>query len=62
VEERIVRISEAEQMTGRSRSSLLRDVEAGRFPPLRKLGPKAVGWKISEILEWIDQLEVVGHE
>ncbi len=37
----------------RSRSTLWNWVKDGCFPKPRKLGPRATGWSVSEINEWI---------
>lgn len=50
---RIVRLPEVEQRTGRSRSSIYRDVAAGRLKPPVKIGPRAIGWSESAIEDWI---------
>lgn len=38
---------------GRSRSSILRDVPAGRFPAPIKLGENSVGWLRVEVEKWL---------
>jgi prophage regulatory protein len=30
------------------------EVRAGRFPPPVKLGHRAVGWRASDVLDWLD--------
>lgn len=52
-EERIVRVREAVAMTGLSRVTLWRMGRAGTFPPAVRLGERATGYRLSEILEWI---------
>ncbi|MEX2249159.1 MAG: AlpA family transcriptional regulator [Parvibaculum sp.] len=49
---KILRRREVESLTGKSRSSLYRDMSAGTFPRPIKLGEKSVGWIESEILAW----------
>jgi prophage regulatory protein len=39
--------------TGRSRSSIYADVQAGLFPAPIKIGPCAVGWLESEVEAWL---------
>lgn len=39
--------------TGRSRSSILRDIPEGRFPKPIKLGEHAVGWLRIEVEKWL---------
>ena len=40
-------------MTGLSRTSIWRQVDRGTFPKPVKLGPRAVGWRASDIEEWL---------
>jgi len=42
--------------TGRGRSSMYRDIAAGTFPKPVALGPRAVGWRESDITAWIESL------
>lgn len=52
--ERIVRRKETRQITGVSERSQ-RELEAtGEFPLPYKISPRAVGHKLSELLEWIE--------
>ncbi len=52
---KILRRREVEALTGRSRSSLYRDMEAGKFPKPIQLGEKSIGWLESEIVAWIEE-------
>lgn len=56
---RIIRIGEVEQLTGRSRTSIWRDEKAGTFPRRVRIGIKAVGWHLSSVLEWVQTREAV---
>jgi prophage regulatory protein len=51
---RILRLPEVQNRTGKSRSSVYEDVEAGTFPKPIPLGKRAVGWIEDEIDSWID--------
>ncbi|PAV27545.1 transcriptional regulator [Tamilnaduibacter salinus] len=51
--ERLLRRKEVESLTGRSRSSIYDDMQAGTFPKPIKIGPRAVAWPESVIREWI---------
>jgi prophage regulatory protein len=42
-----------ERAGGASDTSIWRWVRDGRFPPPRKIGPRAVGWLKSEIDDWV---------
>ena len=45
--------------TGRSRSSLWRDVKSGRFPAPLRIGKSRIGWRKDEIVEWLESLPLV---
>ncbi|HUI68484.1 MAG TPA: AlpA family phage regulatory protein [Nitrospirota bacterium] len=45
--------------TGRSATSLWRDVQAGTFPAPRKIGPGRIGWLASEVQNWLETLPLV---
>jgi prophage regulatory protein len=51
---RILRLPEVQSRTGKSRSSIYEDVEAGLFPRPVPLGQRAVGWLEDEVDTWID--------
>ncbi len=38
--------------TGLSKSTRWRLEKAGEFPPKVQLGPRAVGWRAEEIIQW----------
>jgi prophage regulatory protein len=46
-------------ITGRSATSLWRDVNAGIFPPPRQIGPNRIGWLASEVQAWLESRPVV---
>ena len=52
--ERFLRIENVLAMIGMKRSWLLGQIKAGNFPSPFRLGKRAVGWKESEVFEWID--------
>jgi len=41
-------------LTGKSRSTLWRDINAGTFPLPIKIGQRSIAFKSSEISEWVD--------
>ena len=47
------RLPAVSTFTGRSRSSILRDVPEGRFPRPIKLGENSVGWLRIEVEKWL---------
>jgi prophage regulatory protein len=52
----ILRLPEVLARSGLSRTNVYRRVAAGTFPRPVALGPRAVGWRESDIIEWIDAL------
>jgi len=53
VVERIIKTDEVMHLTSLSRSTLWRYEKENKFPKREKLGAKSVGWKLSEVQEWI---------
>lgn len=58
-EDRYVRLRELKTITGRSEASIYRDEKAGTFPKRRKIGSQSVGWKLSEVLSWVESRDTV---
>ena len=52
-EDRLLRRRDVEARTGLSRTSIYRLMREGRFPEPLKVGPKAVRWPESEIIDWL---------
>ena len=46
---KFLKLSEVQNRTGKSRSSIYSAVAAGTFPTQIKIGPRAVGWIEAEI-------------
>lgn len=57
--DRIIREPERKNITGRSAASWWRDEQAGRVPLKVRLGDNAVGWRLSEIMAWMESLQTV---
>ena len=60
--DKIMRMGDVTATTGLSEATIWRRVNDGSFPaPLRLGGPnaKAVGWRASDVQEWIDNLQPV---
>jgi len=49
---RFLRLPEVEIATGKKRSGIYQDIDDGTFPAPVPLGPRAVGWLETEIIEW----------
>lgn len=50
---RLIGLRAVMRMTDRSRSSLYRDVELGRFPAPVRTGEKSRAWYLHEVEDWI---------
>ncbi len=48
----IWREPKVQEETGLSKSTRWRLMKAGEFPPKVQLGPRAVGWRAEEIIQW----------
>ena len=51
--ERLLRLSEVENMTGFKKSFIYEQGEKGNFPRRRKIGQSA-RWVLSEVIEWMN--------
>lgn len=65
-QDRIVREPERARITGRSKASWRRDEithhkNGLRFPKRVEIGPRAVGWKLSELQRWLESRKAVGQ-
>jgi len=57
--EEIWRLNKVTEVTGMGRSWLYSQISIGRFPRALKLGKRAVGWKKSDIKNWISERQYV---
>ena len=51
--QQVVRLPEVINMVGMSKGSIYNFIKDGTFPAPIKLGPKASGWLVSEVQNWI---------
>jgi len=54
-EERIVREADRRYVTGISRTKAWELEKVGAFPKRVRLGNRSVGWKLTELREWVNQ-------
>jgi prophage regulatory protein len=54
--DKILRRPAVEYITGLGRSAIYDAMKKGTFPQAVKLGPKAVGWRESDIRKWLENL------
>ncbi len=52
--DRILRLPEVIQACGLKRASIYRYIKLGEFPKPINLGSRSVGWKESQITEWLN--------
>ncbi len=52
--EKILRLNEVKAQTGLSTSTIYAWIKEGKFPQKFNLGNRSVGWKQSDISNWID--------
>jgi len=50
---KIYRRRDVEHLVGLSRSTIYAMMAAGTFPKPIKLGKRAVGWRESDVLDWV---------
>lgn len=60
--ESIQRLPQVEARTGLKRSTIYLNIQQGSFPAPVKLGPRAVGWRESDIDAWIESRPIVRHD
>lgn len=54
----IWRLPRVSKTTGFSKPTIYRKMKEGTFPRARKIGERGVGWLSTEILAWINSLEM----
>ena len=59
-QDRFIRMPEAVQITGKSRATLYRHMDSGIFPKPRRIGLRAIAWRLSDINRWMDGCEEAG--
>ncbi|WP_408591424.1 helix-turn-helix transcriptional regulator [Novosphingobium sp.] len=53
-DDRFLRIGDVIKKTGCSRASIYRMVASGAFPHQVPIGRRAVGWRLSAVIEWME--------
>jgi len=54
---RVIRAKQVEYVTGLSRTTIWRKVNNNTFPAPLQLGPRSVGWRLSEVEDWVNSLK-----
>ncbi|MEO0569979.1 MAG: AlpA family transcriptional regulator [Pseudomonadota bacterium] len=55
---RVLRRSEVERITGLSRSTIYAWMQRGEFPQPLKLGTRLVAWREADVVAWLDSRDV----
>ena len=55
---RLLRLDEVISIIGMKRSWILQKVKDGKFPKPLRLSPRAVAWRQSDVMEWINAQEL----
>lgn len=51
--DRIIKLPELTNITGLSKSSIYREIARGTFPKQKQLSRYSIGWRTSEIADWV---------
>lgn len=57
-DDRILRLPQVREKVGRASATIWKDVSEGTFPPPVRIGPRAVGWKNSELQAWLEACSI----
>ena len=60
--EALLKLHDVRAITGLSSTTIYARMNAGRFPPARQVGGRAVAWLQSEVLGWIAALPVTTRD
>ena len=59
VVDRLVREPERHEITGLGKTQWRELERKGKAPRRRQIGPRAVGWKLSQLIEWVNSRPAV---
>ncbi|MFZ1567595.1 MAG: AlpA family phage regulatory protein [Thiolinea sp.] len=54
-QDRAVKLPELIQLTGKSKTSIYREIKAGRFPAGVSIGIRARAWSLNAVNSWLEQ-------
>ncbi|MFO1160078.1 MAG: AlpA family phage regulatory protein [Reyranellaceae bacterium] len=54
---RLIRLPEVRRLTGLSTPTLYRQLGTGTFPAPVKIGARAVAWRLSDVIDFIEERE-----
>ena len=61
-EERLLNIDQVSALIGLSRAAVYTEIRDRGLPNPVRLGKKAVRWRLSELVAWMDSLETVSSD
>ena len=61
-EQRLVRLDDVLRICGVSKAHIYRLVAKREFPAPVRVGPRAARWRLSEIVEWMNELPTATEE
>ena len=54
IDDKFLRLKAVIEKTGKPKASIYREIKNGTFPPPERIGPRAVGWRLSKLLKWMN--------
>lgn len=60
-DDRILRLPQVREKVGRANATIWKDVSEGTLPPPVRIGPRAVGWRNSELLAWLEACSIASR-
>jgi prophage regulatory protein len=60
--DRILRLPEVKNITGKCRSGIYADIKIQQFPRQVPIGKRAVGWRKKDIKKWLDNRPTRPHK
>lgn len=55
--DRILRLAQVAEIAQMEKTTIMRLVRAGKFPPPVQIGERAVGWRASDLQNWLANLQ-----
>ncbi|MBC8671928.1 helix-turn-helix transcriptional regulator [Aeromonas sp. 25-281] len=52
---KLIKLKDVTEMTTLSKATIYRLIKQGAFPRQIPLGPRAVAWRLSDVVTWIEQ-------
>ncbi|MCA9130899.1 MAG: AlpA family phage regulatory protein [Planctomycetales bacterium] len=60
-DDRVLRLPHVREKVGRANATIWKDVSEGTFPPPVRIGPRAVGWRNSELAAWLEACSIASR-